>query len=201
MDELFPVRLQNPIRSEVAEQARYQLYREDLRRDFLQACGYCGDSDVRVDRIAFHIDHFAPQKKFPDLESSYLNLVYACRFCNVSKSDKWVGQDAAVPNDGAQGFVDPCSDDYEAHVGRHPSGQIVGRTPLGSYIVDKLNLGLLRHQLLWQARRVRALRDEVDELLDAAEASGVEMAETFALLARFRELTHLIDDYEFRAVA
>src|SRR5690606_29200701 len=132
--ETLPVRSTRPARSEVAAQVRYSLYRVDLRRDFVNACGYCGDSDERIDRIAFHIDHFAPKALFPDLELTYENLVYACRFCNISKSDHWIGKDAAVPNDGNQGFIDPCSDEYENHLKRLPTGQIVGKTELGNYM-------------------------------------------------------------------
>lgn len=200
MAEAFYVRTGNPARSKVAAQTKYPLYRDDLRRDFLNACGYCGDDDERTDRIGFHIDHFAPKVRFPELELTYDNLVYACRFCNVSKSDHWIGDDSTVPNDGERGFVDPCSHDYEAHLERQPSGRIVGKTKLGEYIVRRLKLNLLRHELLWQARRARKLRNEVDSLIDELEAKGQENSPHYiALLTRFRSLTQSIEEYELRA--
>ena len=113
-----------PTRTAVEMRTRYQLYRADLKRDFHGACGYCGDEDVRVDAVVFHIDHFAPKSRFPDLAVSYSNLVYACRYCNVSKSDHWIGKDAAVHHDGKRGFIDPCSEDYEKHLERQASGRI-----------------------------------------------------------------------------
>lgn len=201
MPDALTVRAIHPVRSAVSARTKYGLYRADLRRDFGEACGYCGDEDARVDRIGFHIDHFAPLKLFAELECVYGNLVYACRFCNMSKSDHWVGTDAAVHNDGTRGFVDPCSKEYETHFRREQSGRITPVTALGSYIGRRLRLGMLRHELLWRARRERALRKEADELIDELETrdGGGEML--LELLRRYRALTKAIEDYEFRAVA
>tara|TARA_R110000824_G_C15231122_1_gene678570 strand:+ start:8183 stop:8797 length:615 start_codon:yes stop_codon:yes gene_type:complete len=199
-DNFFPVRAVHPVRSKVVEQNRYTLYRNDLRKDFANSCGYCGDDDLRVDRIAFHIDHFAPKRRFPDLELDYNNLVYSCRFCNVSKSDHWIGEDASKANDGERGFIDPCSEDYEAHLRREPYGRIVGETPLGRYIVRRLKLNLLRHELLWQARRARNLRDEVHKLKEKLNDDGKRHTSAYLNLAEhFITLTLAIEDYELRA--
>ncbi|TPM30867.1 HNH endonuclease [Mesorhizobium sp. B2-3-4] len=200
MSEVLVVRGRMPTRTAVAAQKIYQSYRADLKRDFQGACGYCGDEDVRVDAVVFHIDHFAPKSRFPDLAVSYHNLVYACRYCNVSKSDHWIGKDAAVHHDGKQGFIDPCSEDYEKHLQRLTSGRIVGKTELGRYIVGKLKLNLIRHELLWQARRARKLRDEVERLIDELEARGKgDGYGHHELLKRYRSLSRAIEDYELRA--
>lgn len=201
MTNALTVRATLPSRSKVATQTRYTLYRDDLRRDFAGACGYCGDEDARIDRIGFHIDHFAPRKLFPKLECDYDNLVYACRFCNISKSDHWVGTDPAVHNNGVQGFVDPCSGEYEKHLARDVSGRIVAVTQLGAYIVRRLRLDLLRHELLWQARRARALREEVKALIAEMRAQGERSDGYTALLERYMSLSEAIDDYEFRSAA
>lgn len=195
------VRTRRPTRSVVAEQPRYGLYRDDLRRDFANACGYCGDEDIRVDRISFHIDHFAPRKRFPKLECDYGNLVYACRFCNISKSDHWIGEDATVHNDGARGFVDPCSEMYEDHFKRQPSGRIVPVTELGKYMAHRLRFDLLRHELLWQARRARQLREEIKTLIDLLKSRPDRLDAYIELLERHVSLTEAIDDYELRAAA
>lgn len=200
-DSLF-VRGQMPTRSAVAAQQSYQAYRADLRRDFFKACGYCGDDDERVDSVVYHIDHFAPKTRFPALETDYKNLVYACRYCNVSKSDHWIGDDPAVSHDGRRGFIDPCSDDYEKHLERQPSGRIVGRTELGTYVVKRLKLNLIRHELLWQARRARQLRGDVEQLLTLLESRGLdEGSDHHKLLKRYRALIEAIEDYELRAHA
>lgn len=200
MTEVLLVRGLLPTRSEVVAQAAYQSYRTDLKRDFHGACGYCGDEDIRTDAVVFHIDHFAPKSRFPDLALAYGNLVYACRYCNVSKSDHWIGDDAAVHHDGKRGFVDPCTDEYEKHIERLPSGRIVGKTELGCYVVGRLKLSLIRHELLWQARRARKLREEVDKVLDELEARGQgDGSVHHELLKRYRSLSRAIEDYELRA--
>lgn len=200
MAAALTIRSALPVRAAVAAKGRYTLYRTDLRRDFFQACGYCGDSDQRIDRIGFHIDHFAPKALFPNLELVYENLVYACRFCNVGKSDHWVGTDPTVPNDGLEGFVDPCTAAYEQHFERLPDGRIVGRSPVGIYAAKRLRFHLLRHELLWNARRMRAVRDDADALITTLEQQGKgDTPEALDLLKRFRELTKSIEDYEFRA--
>lgn len=201
MSKVLGVHAQRPARRNVPAQQKYSLYRQDLRQDFIGTCGYCGDDDERADPSTFHIDHFAPKKRFPELELTYANLVYACRFCNVSKSNHWIGAEPHVPNDGARGFVDPCSDDYDAHLGREGSGRIVAKTDLGRYVIRRLHLDLLRHELLWRARKARELRDEIDDLINAYEVRGKAMPEYANLLARYRVLTKSIEDYELRAIS
>jgi len=195
------VHAKKPVRSAPQTRTRYTQYRDDLRSDFNGSCGYCDDSDLRTDRICFHIDHFAPKKHFPELENSYTNLVYACRFCNMRKSDHWIGNDPMSPHDGLKGFIDPCTPEYDVHLERNPSGRIVGTSGLGHYIVRRLNLNLLRHELLWKARRASALRDEIGPLLDRHKAAGLPKNDVYTnLLERFRDLTEKIEAYELCAI-
>lgn len=189
-----------PARSAAPGRAHYRDYREELRQDFNGCCGYCDDSDLGIDPICFHIDHFAPKVRFPDLTCTYTNLVYACRFCNIHKSSKWTGADSNSHHDGSEGFVDPCSTDYDDHLERDEEGRIVGTTALGRYIVKQLNLGLLRHQALWKARRARALRDEIPPLIERFRASGLPKDDLYIhLLERFMELQERINRYEYAA--
>lgn len=193
------LRIQNikPNRSAVVPKAKYQEYREDLKTDFNSRCGYCDDADQYADKSCFHIDHFAPKSQFPDLELEYNNLVYSCRFCNIHKSYHWIGSDAAVPNDGNTGFIDPCCDTYSVNVLRDNHGKIYGDTNLGKYIVKRLHLHLLRHQYLWQARRLRELRDEAGLLIEKMAQNKFNKSDVFSELAlRFVDLTKRIDEYE-----
>jgi hypothetical protein len=201
MNNAVAVHSRKPQRRDIAECAKYTDYRDDLTLDFNNSCGYCDDSDEFVDRICFHIDHFAPQLKFPELKTKYTNLVYACRFCNMRKSDHWVGDDAAVHHNGKEGFVDPCSIDYELHLERNERGQIVAKSDLGKFIVRRLNLSLLRHELLWRSRRARVLRAQADAMIERFEADGRPATQEYLeLLKRFRTLTKKIESYEFRAI-
>lgn len=196
------VHLKKPVRRQIANREPYSQYRGDLRIDFNCACGYCDDSDIRTDRIGFHIDHFAPQKRFPQLKNTYTNLVYACRFCNMRKSNHWIGDDPATPHNGTAGFIDPCSNEYDEHLKREQSGRIVGNSELGRYIVRRLNLHLLRHELLWKARQARTLRDEIPPLLARHAAVGSPKNGVYIdLLERFVALTEKIEEYELSAIS
>ena len=163
---MLKVRRKVPIRRSISRKNRYQEYKGDLRYDFNRSCGYCDDSDEFQDKSTFHIDHFAPKSRFPDLELEYDNLVYSCRFCNVAKSNKWVSDSHLKPQNGDAGFVDPCSEEYDEHIYRDPSGRIFARTKLGSFMVDELNLGLIRHEYLWKVRKLRSQRSRLEELLE-----------------------------------
>lgn len=186
-----------PLRSDVAVQVKYADYRADLRGDFNGRCGYCDDSDAYCDPICFHIDHFAPKSRFAELETTYINLVYACRFCNMRKSNHWVGDDPATPNDGTRGFVDPCDEQYDDHLERSVDGAIVAKTPLGRYMTRRLCLHLVRHQVLWNSRRARKLREQIDPLIDRYQEADLPKSATYtALLERYRDLTREIERYE-----
>ena len=186
-----------PARREIVAKPKYTDYREDLRADFNGRCGYCDDSDAYTDSICFHIDHFAPKTQFAELVTSYANLIYACRFCNMRKSYHWIGLDPNVPNDGSRGFVDPCDDQYDDHLERTPEGAIVSKTVLGLYMVNRLNLHLIRHQVLWNSRRARKIREEIDPLIERFKQAGLPKSDAYvALLERYIDLTKEIERYE-----
>lgn len=195
------IHMTKPVRSEVEARPKYTDYRVSLRRDFNNSCGYCDGSDERTETVLFHIDHFAPKKKFPELATAYGNLVYACRFCNIRKSDHWIGEDAGTPNDTVKGFVDPCSSEYDTHLARSAEGRIVALTPLGGYMIGRLHLNLLRHELLWKARRARAIQSEIAALIEVLKAAGKqESQEAIDLLWHFFELSKAVDAYELGAI-
>ena len=186
-----------PQRRNIPARPKYGDYREDLKTDFNGRCGYCDDSDAFCDPSCFHIDHFAPKSRFAELETIYSNLVYACRFCNMRKSDHWIGTDSATPNDGVRGFVDPCVQQYDDHLERSSEGAIISKTRLGQYMSRRLCLHLVRHQVLWNSRRARRLRDEIDPLIERYEQSGLPNPTAYTLLLkRYRDLTQEIERYE-----
>ncbi|WP_320198276.1 HNH endonuclease [Agrobacterium sp. rho-13.3] len=197
---MVSVHVKKPVRSAVAAKAKYKDYRDDLRKDFNGNCGYCDDSDERLDKSLFHIDHFAPKSKFSALETTYSNLVYACRFCNIRKSGHWIGDVATVHHDGEKGFVDPCDAVYDEHLSRGPDGRISGVTILGKYIARRLNLGLLRHEMLWRARRTRAIKAQITQIIADHKASGSPANPDVDLLVQYFELTELIESYELSAI-
>lgn len=132
----------------IAVQKEYKNYREQLKKDFNCRCGYCDDRDVpRAER--FEIDHFVPQKVDPSREADYSNLVYACRSCNNSKRAKWPTGDKQLPNDGIQGWIDPCDVSYDSQFHRGLYGEIIAITDLGKWMYDALKLWKPQHEILW----------------------------------------------------
>jgi uncharacterized protein (TIGR02646 family) len=114
----------------------YTGYRDILREDFGEICGYCGKYEL-ITKNAFEIDHFIPQKYAPDMIEDYSNLVYACYECNRKKASKWPSHDKNIQFTDGRGFIDPASEDYDKHLERDIYGNIIGKTSAGRYMVEE----------------------------------------------------------------
>jgi hypothetical protein len=174
-----------PTRSaNVAQRARYGDYKPQLRIDFEQCCGYCGDSDRFYGGLhGYHVEHFAPKSKFPHLETAYPNLIYGCPYCNRGKSNKWIGDDAAVPHNGAEGFVDPCSEEFDDHLDRDGNGNFVALSPVGEFMIRHLKLYLERHRYIWTIQRMKnfaARAERLRTLLDKSDTRYLQLLELIA---------------------
>lgn len=131
--------------------SKYGYYKPDLREDFRNCCGYCGDEDSLAGGFRFyHIDHFVPKKKLVNLsETDYSNLVYSCFYCNNKKRSDWPTGDENIHNNGEEGYIDPCHNHYPRQFERNDLGEIIPITTLGIYMHSKLNFCLRRHALIW----------------------------------------------------
>ena len=144
--------------------------KKHLINDFEHRCAYCDDLDkYGGGSKVYHVEHFAPKEKFPELKFQYDNLLYACPFCNISKSNKWPSDSSTVAVVGNKGFIDPCTYEYEKHLGRHTSGEIYYKTALGKYMFYEMKLYLQRHQLIYNLGRVHAKLKEVKKEIDRRE--------------------------------
>lgn len=183
-----------PIRTpDVPGRARYQDYKPQLRQDFLHACGYCGDGDRFYGGLpGYHVDHFAPKKRFPAREFVYTNLVYSCPYCNRGKSDKWIGDDPDQSHDGQAGFIDPCLPDFDDHLERDAEGRFVAKSAVGGYMITHLRLYLDRHRLIWAIQTLHALRERAQSL---RHRLGADDARYVPLLEAIAEISEQIDDY------
>ncbi|RVU83846.1 hypothetical protein EOL70_13540 [Leucothrix sargassi] len=155
-----------PLRSEPSYPYKnYRDHKQQLTDDFNHNCGYCGDNDFfSGGKRSYHIDHFAPKSLFPSLETSYSNLVYACPVCNIAKSDDWPSKSAQVSVVENVGYICPCDEEYDEHLGRDEFGLIIPKTEVGSYMYNKLKLGLIRHKLIWLITELEILIDEMTTL-------------------------------------
>ena len=80
---------------------------------------------------AGEVDHFRPKTKFPELVYQWSNWVYACRFCNKSKWNKWP----------PYGYVNPCAESGKAR----PENSFDFDPGTGEILV-KTGLGPVQHQ-------------------------------------------------------
>lgn len=134
---------------------RYTSFKPYIREDFNKRCGYCDDLDVyHGGSRGYQIDHFKPYSivRFLALKEEYSNLVYSCPFCNRAKSNKW---------EDSNGFIDPCSENYDNHLERNSRGQIKYKSEQGKYIHSNLNLHLKRHELLWMIEKIIQQKEEL----------------------------------------
>lgn len=128
----------------------YGSYKDCLRLDFEFRCAYCliHEADYQGHE-SFEVDHFVPKSNDATLERVYSNLYYACHLCNRwgRKGAHWPTEDEAVRGER---FVDPCAENWEAHVEFREDGSAKRLTRAGHYSIKKI--GLDRDQL----RRHRA---------------------------------------------
>lgn len=132
-------RNQAPTRTCTRISKDYRSFKTDLANDFNGRCGYTDCSDFWFGGSrTFHIDHFKPHTIYPEIKTSYSNLVYSCSYVNIAKSD------IDNPN-----FLDPCDHDYNEHFNRNFNGSIVPISPEAKIMYHSLKLYLLRYQVIW----------------------------------------------------
>lgn len=145
-------------RKEYEEKNHYSEYKEILVEDFHGMCGYCGKKREHL-LDEYQIDHFAPKSKFESLENMYTNLVLSCPNCNRLKSNKWIGDDSNIPNDGEKGFVDPANDEYDEHLGRDENGNIIWKTNIGKYMYDVFKFEIRPTRLFFKLDKLIKLKE------------------------------------------
>jgi len=173
---MHPFRETTPIRrANRAECQHYSTYLKTLREDFKERCGYCDDSDTLRIR-SYTIDHFVPQNPsgFAHTIKSnyYYNLVYACRYCNSAKTNKWPSLDATIHHNGKEGFIDPIEEDYTKLYKRSKTGKITpsdDTNDLAIHIIDELKLWLPIHERMWKLEKINKLNDLVENKINKVE--------------------------------
>ncbi|WP_139093490.1 HNH endonuclease [Delftia sp. JD2] len=164
----------------------YGSYKQYLASDFNNRCGYTDSHHMWFGGLTtFHIDHFKPHKKFPQLKTTYSNLVYACSYVNILKSD-----------DDPNNYLDPCTTDYNQHFYRDAYGTIYPneQSREAIYMHKKLKLGLARYRVIWVLEKSDKLLKELEELESTLEKeSELEFYKLyFKLTKEFRAYFHYL---------
>lgn len=160
------------IRKEAAQPpaaARYADWREYLAEESKYQCVYCAvpESEMGGSR-GYHIEHYRPRARFPELANEYSNLFYACCICNLYKSDDWPRDpDAthsviAYPNPAEADYSDLFDEDSE-------SGRISARFAAAAYLLERLHLNrpqlIVARKCAHQRERLRVLNSWIAEIL------------------------------------
>lgn len=150
---------------DVVERTNYRDYRDSLRADFNNRCGYCNDLDAPRKEY-FEIDHLVPQKIMVNKKNNdYQNLVYACHSCNNAKRKKWPSGDENIPIVGDKGWIDPCTEEYDKQFSRDENGNIIPLTPIGRWMYDNLKLYNPQHSILWNIEQLDMICQDFAEKL------------------------------------
>lgn len=149
-----------------------------LAIDFNHRCAYCDDLDSAYGgQASYDVEHFAPKGKFPQLKYTYDNLLYACRFCNTSKSDDWPSDSSSINVVGECGYIDPCTDEYYKHLDRDDNtGCIYYKTELGKYMYEHLKLYLKRHSAIFMVEKLYKKREELKDSIEKDAEKGVDVS-------------------------
>jgi hypothetical protein len=147
-------RQKKPARTFNKSYKSYKSYKDYLARDFNNRCGYTDCPDFWFGgKNNFHIDHFKPFSKNPNLETDYSNLVYCCSYVNILKS-----------NDEGY-YIDPCNVDFNKHFERDSDGSIIPKEESieANYMFNKLQLGLRRYSLIWKLDEMYEKMEKLQE--------------------------------------
>ncbi len=123
-------------------------------------CVYCAVHEARFGGIRnFHVEHYRPKARFPELENAISNLYLACAICNVLKCDDWPNepaQDHTVP-----AYPDPACTDYNELFEMNGEFTLSSGHLAGQYIIERMMLN--RGQLVLE-RRLSAVVDRFNEV-------------------------------------
>lgn len=185
----IPFRDKSPIRSKnVTPKNRYGEYKSELRKDFNERCGYTHTSDKWFGGSrTFHIDHFKPKVDYPELETTYSNLIYCCSYVNGKKSRD------------INPYLEPCTDDFNHHFYRDSHGNIVSEptSKIACYMHKKLGLGLRRYGFAWQLEQLESIISKLSATYEAKLKTGTfSSQQELELLRLLQQLNSNYHEYQ-----
>lgn len=146
--------------------------KENLRRDFHGRCAYCNALENTIPGLEYNVEHLIPKKKakdngHPELEFDYNNMVFACKKCNLHKSQTWPFDDYDLNHTYdkslGKGFYDPCKVNFNQIFYRNEYGLIMSDDPVGKYMINHLKLYILFRNVEWYCEKFRDLMDALQQ--------------------------------------
>lgn len=152
----------------------YKHYEKHIHSDCQDRCVYCDVSVAEIGGEGMVLDHFRPQKIFPDLRSSPFNLVISCPRCNRLKWHNWpVSPDINQSHDGVVGFIDPFLESRLDYIRVGEDGTIEPLKGPAPYLVELMDLNRTNRVLV---RKRRLLSKKMSELIDLARSTINEVS-------------------------
>ena len=90
---------------------------------------------------------------------------------------------ANKPNNGSEGWIDPCDENYPKQFERLSDGSVKAKTILGQWMWRELSLGNPIHRLKWSLEQLRVELKKIDNL---ETDDLVELKQIKELGARYR---------------
>lgn len=119
----------------------YRSWKPRLAKEAELQCVYCCIHENRFGGIRnFHVEHYRPKSRWPNLTNDYANLFYACGICNIFKSDDWPC-DLDHGDLTQAGYPDPSAVNYGdfLHIDE-ATGTVYSDTVTGRYVIERLHL-------------------------------------------------------------
>lgn len=166
-DELFyPVltRRSNYIGKGIGKVSRYTDYRDEIQEDCIFRCVYCDIECAEIGFEGMQLDHFRPEKHFPELSDDPCNLVLSCPKCNRLKWHYWPGmnvnEECILSNEVS--ILDPFECNRREYFIIDADGTASPLKGPARYMIELLKLN---RNARVQLRRRRILRHQTEELL------------------------------------
>ena len=180
----------------------YPDWKDQIAEDCSNQCVYCCIHESAFGGIDnFHVEHFRPKSKFPELRKRIANLYYSCPICNRFKSDDWPGE----PCDKflVAAYVDPGEHDFSDLIQNSEAFRLRSIHRSATYFIERLYLNrpqLIRrrreHSLATRFRRLNEyFQTIVDQLMDDETVEGRALAkEVFQVVLNANLAKSEVDD-------
>ena len=180
----------------------YSDWKQEIATDCGKRCVYCGIRQCRYYGLdPYHVEHFKPKSKFPDLKNEIKNLFLACAVCNRFKGSDWIEEGHVAFEIGE--YASPADNDFNELFSVDQSFSVSSVEPIGTYMIVKLFLN--RPQLI-SDRRLDELQQRMKSVCfylsgvtdNLMELNGDEskslLAEIVKALSRLHQLRDSLDE-------